>query len=92
MRFPSFKTVLSTTSSIFYCIRQGIVFWRIFKNKDSHPQTEEQLDSALQFSDSIVDAAKDSELTSCELKTIYERLGELRESFDFVNEDKEKQE
>lgn len=91
MRIPSLKTILSTTSSIFYCIRQGIVFWRTVSNSGSSPETEEQLDSTIALSDTVLDATKDNELSASELKDIYERLAELRESFNFVPIDKEKE-
>lgn len=101
MRFPSLRTILATTSSLFYCLRQGIVFWRTtFPETADDTSVDEVIDDALRDAGHAINNVgvpvsehlADGELDEKELIDIYQRLRELREGLNFIPlDDKDKE-
>lgn len=93
MRFPSLRTILATTSSLFYCLRQGIVFWRTtFPDTADETSVDEAIDDALKDAGQVINNVAvpvsehlaDGQLDETELIDIYQRLRELRQGLDFI--------
>lgn len=62
---PSIKAVIGLTSSVLYCLRQGIVFWRTWSpDAANETQVDEIIEDALKSSKVVIDQVIDPGIES----------------------------
>jgi benzoyl-CoA reductase/2-hydroxyglutaryl-CoA dehydratase subunit BcrC/BadD/HgdB len=100
MKWPSVRTVLATSSSLFYCIRQFVSMARVcFPVSMEETDFDESVESTVSdinhginnVAMPIVEHFEDGQLTSEELSDIVNRLEDLRKhvGFKVIAEDRE---